>query len=531
VYYSHIVPIVIILFLTFFILYKTKFSFLSVIFSLFTVSFSLWLVGDLVTWTSGNYNLIAFIWGQLDNLNILFFCFASYFFAVLLRNKDITLWEKIFLFILTLPSFYITFSLGTVSNFDQANCNVTNSDFLTNYKLIQEIICLAYIIMVAAFTFFKDKSKRSQIFTTGLALTLFLGIFGIGDYVNSVFPGTAYVIDLYTLFLLPVLILVIVFSIVRLRLFRIQSMGTQLLVYVMIIMVGTQFLFLENSTNMILNGITLVLSISFGYLLIKNIRREAEYRKRIEKLAGDLETANEKLKELDQLKSEFVSLATHQIRAPLSAIKGYLSEVFEGDFGPVTKELESPLHIVFQSTENLVNIVGDFLNISRIEQGKMKYELAPVDMKQVVEETISGLKPNLARAGLEMKIEIPEGAYTVNADAGKVRQVIGNLVDNSIKYTPHGSITVSLKADSQTKKVLFEISDTGIGIQPEVMPKLFQKFTRAKNANEVNIIGTGLGLYVAKLMIEGQSGRIWAESAGQNKGSQFYVELPIAHVS
>jgi signal transduction histidine kinase len=245
----------------------------------------------------------------------------------------------------------------------------------------------------------------------------------------------------------------------------------------------------------------------------------------------NLERANTRLKELDQLKSEFVSLATHQIRAPLSAIKGYLSEIFEGDFGPLSKELEKPLQTVYQSTENLVNIVGDFLNISRIDQDKMKYELAPLDLKQVINELLKELKPNLDRVGLEMKFEAPEDNYEVYADIGKIKQVIGNLVDNAIKYTPHGSIKISLTSNSKTQKVLFAISDTGVGIPAEVIPKLFQKFTRAEGANKVNIIGTGLGLYVAKMMIEGQGGRIWAESPGAGKGSTFYVELPIAHVS
>jgi signal transduction histidine kinase len=247
----------------------------------------------------------------------------------------------------------------------------------------------------------------------------------------------------------------------------------------------------------------------------------------------NLERANTKLKELDQLKSEFVSLATHQIRAPLSAIKGYISEIFEGDFGPYSKEIEKPLQVVFQSTENLVHIVGDFLNISRIEQGSMKYELKPLDLRQLVSESIKELKPNLDRAGLEMKFEAPdtENGYEVYADVGKIKEVIANLIDNSMKYTPKGGIKISLTSNAETQKILLAVSDTGIGIAPEVIPKLFQKFTRAKNANEVNIIGTGLGLYVAKLMVEGQGGRIWAESPGAGRGSTFYVELPIAHVS
>jgi signal transduction histidine kinase len=113
----------------------------------------------------------------------------------------------------------------------------------------------------------------------------------------------------------------------------------------------------------------------------------------------------------------------------------------------------------------------------------------------------------------------------VNADKGKIKQVLGNIIDNSIKYTPTGGIHVWITAKIPEKKILISISDTGVGIHPEVLPKLFAKFTRAPDASKTNILGTGLGLYVAKKMIEAHHGRIWAESAGPGKGSTFFVEL------
>ena len=234
---------------------------------------------------------------------------------------------------------------------------------------------------------------------------------------------------------------------------------------------------------------------------------------------------NQNSQEDDRLKSEFISLTVHQIRAPLSTIKGYVSEIFEGDFGPYSKELEKPLQIISQSTENLVHIVGDFLNISHIESGKMKYELADFDLKPLVAEVVDGFKHNLERAGLEMTIDAPESEYKVHADAEKMKQIVWNLLDNSIKYTPKGNIKVSLKKEGQ--KVLLSINDTGIGIPLEVLPKLFQKFCRAENIKEVSVVGTGLSLHVAKLMMEGQNGRVWAESPGVGQGSTFYVELPV----
>jgi signal transduction histidine kinase len=342
---------------------------------------------------------------------------------------------------------------------------------------------------------------------------------------------TNFNIEPYGLFGMIIFMTLLAYIIVKFKAFNTKLLATQALVWALVVLIGSEFLFIQSDINKALTAITLVIAAWLGLIIVRSVKKEIAQKEHIEKIAQELEKANIKLKELDQLKSEFVSLATHQIRAPLSAIKGYISEVFEGDFGQYSKEIEKPLQIIFQSTENLVHIVGDFLNISRIEQGTMKYELAPLDLKQVTSEIIRELQPNLDRAGLELKFEAPEGNYEVYADIGKIKQVIGNLIDNSMKYTPHGSIKISLSSDFKTQKVLFAISDTGIGIPAEVIPKLFQKFIRAKGANEVNIIGTGLGLYVAKLMIEGQQGRIWAESPGAGKGSTFYVELPVAHVS
>jgi signal transduction histidine kinase len=262
-------------------------------------------------------------------------------------------------------------------------------------------------------------------------------------------------------------------------------------------------------------------------------------REKIEALAKDLETANKslgkantdlasannKLKELDVMKSEFLSFASHQIRAPLTAIKGYASLLLEGDFGEMAEPVTGAVHTIFQSCQNLVVIVNEFLDISRIEQGRMKYDMVDFDVKKLTEDTLHELRPNIDKAHLESSFKGDDKDYNWHGDLGKVKQVIGNIIDNSIKYTPTGSISVKVSRDD--KNILITVSDTGIGISAEDIPKLFEKFSRAKDANKTNVIGTGLGLFVAKQMIEAHKGRVWVESPGQGKGSSFYIELPV----
>jgi signal transduction histidine kinase len=209
--------------------------------------------------------------------------------------------------------------------------------------------------------------------------------------------------------------------------------------------------------------------------LIKSVKQEVEQREKIEKLAKNLEEANEKLKELDQMKSEFLSLATHQIRSPLTAIKGYSSMLLEGDFGILPSKAVTAADTIMKSCQNLIDIVNDFLNISRIEQGRMVYEKTIFDMRDLVKEVVSELKPNIEAAKLNLETHIQETIkIEVNADRGKVKQVIGNIIDNSIKYTPKGSIKIEVKKVNEFSEIA--ISDTGVGIDPKEINKLFNKF-------------------------------------------------------
>jgi signal transduction histidine kinase len=180
---------------------------------------------------------------------------------------------------------------------------------------------------------------------------------------------------------------------------------------------------------------------------------------------------------------------------------------------------------MFNSTQNLIVIVNEFLDISRIEQGRMKYDMVDFDMNTLVTDIVTELKPMIDKAHLSADIILDkDNPCEVHADMGKIKQVVGNLIDNSIKYTPQGGITVSVSKEN--KKVKVQIKDTGIGIAEDDVSKLFAKFSRAKDAFRTNVIGTGLGLYVAKQMIEAQGGKVWVESGGLGKGSTFYIELP-----
>lgn len=238
-----------------------------------------------------------------------------------------------------------------------------------------------------------------------------------------------------------------------------------------------------------------------------------------------LQVANEKLKSLDKLKTEFLSLAAHQLRSPLTAIRGYTSMLLEGSFGVVDEKQKEAINRVFESSTHLSKVVEDLLNVSKIEAGGMKYEMAPFDIEKAAHDLANDLSITAQKKGLTLGFTTDNKApYTVNGDMEKIRQVILNIIDNSIKYTEKGGITVHVSKEPVHNTIRVAITDTGMGISAEEKEKLFQKFSRGAGG-KTNTGGSGLGLYLAKQIAEAHGGRIWIDSPGEGKGSTFSIEL------
>jgi signal transduction histidine kinase len=267
----------------------------------------------------------------------------------------------------------------------------------------------------------------------------------------------------------------------------------------------------------------------FGYFLVRSVKREIREKERNEVLAKDLAKANIRLRELDKLKSEFVSIASHQLRSPLTAIRGYASMLVEGSFGAIPEKAKEPLMRIDESSRFMALSVDDFLNVSRIESGSMKYEKAVFSLSKLASTVADDLRPAAIKKGLVLVYRSDAATdMHVQADEGKVRQVIQNVVDNAMKYTPKGTVSIVAQDDVKLKKARVIVVDTGVGMSEETAKNLFGKFVRAKNANSVNVYGTGLGLYIAKQMIEAMGGTLTAQSDGEGKGSTFTIELPLS---
>jgi signal transduction histidine kinase len=242
-------------------------------------------------------------------------------------------------------------------------------------------------------------------------------------------------------------------------------------------------------------------------------------QQRVQHATRELQRTNDKLKILDETKDEFITMASHQLRTPLTSVKGYLSMVLEGDVGELNAQQTKLLTQSFASAQRMVYLISDLLNLSRLNTGKFVIEPSPVDMRDVVQAEIDQLIETAKSREVSMTYENPASFPKLMLDETKIHQVVMNFLDNAIYYTPAGGkIVVALTETPQA--IEFTVKDNGIGVPRSIQHKLFTKFYRAQNAQQARPDGTGVGLFMAKKVVVAQGGSIVFESE-EGKGSTF----------
>lgn len=244
----------------------------------------------------------------------------------------------------------------------------------------------------------------------------------------------------------------------------------------------------------------------------------------LDKASQQLSSANEKLKELDHLKDEFVSAAAHALRSPMTAIKGYISMVIEGDGGHIDDKAKEFLQGAYEGNDRLIRLVNHMLDISRIESGRLIFNIAEVQLEDIIQSEVSSMKILAQEKTINLDYQRPTSPLPkVSVDPDRMREVINNLVGNAIKFTEKGGVTI--KQEITKNFILTHVIDTGQGIAPEDLKNLFQKFTQARLSGG-KTAGSGLGLYVSKIIMQEFGGDITVVSQF-GKGSTFTFSIPI----
>ena len=382
-----------------------------------------------------------------------------------------------------------------------------------------------FIIAATLYPIFRErvlKNKKIRYFLTGVIIFYIAN--AIFNIILPVFFGMArfYFIGDYSTIILLIYTAV---GIIRFKLFNIKVVAAEVLTFLIWLVLAINVFTAENIKDKVLAITVLFLSVIFGVLLIRSVKNEIKQREKMERLTTQLKIANKRLRKLDTAKSEFISIASHQLRTPLTVIKGYVSMIMAGDFGKLNPKMADPINKISESSKRLLSLVEELLNISRIESGKLKFDFKPARLERVVKGVVGELSDKAEAKKLQLRYrEKGEHFPELMLDEEKIRQAVVNLIDNAIKYTDKGTITVSLEREGDNIK--FSVADTGPGIRQRDMLKLFQKFSRGTGATK-NMEGSGLGLFIANKMIKAHKGRIWAESRGEGYGSKFCFTLPV----
>jgi signal transduction histidine kinase len=381
------------------------------------------------------------------------------------------------------------------------------------------IVMLSFVFFTALLTLLRTQRLRTrdvlykdldqyQIYFAILA-NFVAGILGI--VFNLIFPlyGNFSFFYINPILVTSALISIGLYNMLRYNFFNARIILSEFFTGGILILSLTRFILSPSGTERVIDGILLLIMTAFGAFLIQSIFREVRLRAELEKL--------------NEERSEFMSFASHEIRNPITAMRGYASLIVDGTAGEVSAQAKDSAEKILVNGNTVLSLISQFLNKSKLELGQISYAITEFDAEETVSSVADGFKPHAQQKGLALEKHIDFPHLKAHGDEAKLREVVGNLIDNSIKYTKSGSITVLLEKRNSMARII--IQDTGVGIPHETLPHLFQKFSRA-DAHKMNLLGTGLGLYLAKTFIEGMGGKIWAESDGQDKGSRFIIELP-----
>ncbi len=512
--YANIVPAVTSIILAGFVLRRAIDRPKAYLFASFVGVFSLWLLANSVLWNSNDYYLITGLWIPMAYFELLFFLLLFCFFWLDVFSF-IPRWLSAIVLLIASGSFVFNILGNVAPGFDQAWCNVNVNGFLLSYDLWVEIIILVTILGLGMYRFIKLKGNRTERIRLSLvtcSIVLFMGTFAGAEYISS--NSTVYLAELYALFFLPIFVLFLTIAITSYGTFRLGDTVAKALFYIFLVFSGAEFFFVTTPASMALAVIAFLMTLSFGVLLLQSYERETL-------ISAELKIANE-------MQADTTSLITHQIRWVFATTKAGLSNLLDGTYGPVPPTFMSVMDSMFKSQVTGVKTVETFLQAQKIESGTIQYDKKPFDLKAVVEQISTEEKPRVDSKGLQYEVQIEAGDYTLNGDQIYLTQVIANLIDNAIRYTEKGSITVQLskKADS----VLYSVKDSGIGIPDGDKEKMFTKYGHGKDSRKINADTAGLGLYIVKGIVVGHGGKIWYETK-VGEGTTFFVELPIDQTS
>ncbi len=519
VYFSHLIPIFISLTLSLSVLFKSKLSRLSLHFFIFTSLSCLWLVLDTVTWISTDYFTIILSWIPLDLVSVLFFISAMHFLRCLSDSNTYTKRQSVFDLILISPFVLSILFKKSIVGFDINSCEVIDNTEIIAYKFIVEAIIILRIVIMSKIGWYK---KGISIVT--IAILAFLISFSITGLVSSL--TGIYEINMYSLFILPISLFIVIFSVIDFNTFSLRTDSQKIVVYILILLAMVQMFFIRKD-NYLIDIVNIVLYLSLGKLLMKSINNEIASTKNItirldrtDKLNSNLnqiildqtseirhayemeKKSKRELEKLSETKDKFINIIQHNLRVPITRISNELSKLNNSNKEINTKDVNSQIN-------HLRRVADDLKDISKIQLGSQILNLSSSSVLPLLEEVIDELRIDILKSNITVFLPIEDIHWPkINIDQNKIKEVLFVVIENAIRYNKKDG-TIEIKTDGKQDYFTIEISNTGIGISNTEINKLFDRtFYRSDRAREINPTGMGIGLYVSRSIIEAHHGNL-----------------------
>ncbi len=507
-------------FLGFIVSWKSKKNRPALYFSFLAYSLAAWCVfiigyrmantiSQLTLWT-------RMLYGGAFLISIAFFYFTNIFPVVHKISKIVNVLTAVFSLFLLAMTVFTDYVVKTMT--------ITNGDKIAHFGPGYTLYFISLVGYFAAGFYLLAKAARvskgvvkvqvSYVFfgtllTAVISMTSNL-ILPTLEYVKANWVGPVSTIIMATF---------IAYAILRYHLMNIRVILTELLVGSIAFVLLSQVLTAQNNVEYVWKGLLLIAFIFLGFLLIKSVFKEIERRKELERLYQQVNA-------LSKMKSEFLSIVSHQLRTPLTAMKGYISMMKEATYGKPPERMEKPLQNIYASSDRLIRLVNNLLKVTAIESGKIEMNPQKASLEEIITSLVDEMEHEAADKKLYLKFEKPgKSLPEMMIDKDEIRQAILNIIDNAIKYTNSGGVTV--KTEAVGKKVRIAVTDTGEGMAEKEIESIFESFSRGPTGTRFWAEGSGLGLYTAKKFAEMHGGKVWAESGGKGKGSTFYIELPL----
>jgi signal transduction histidine kinase len=511
IYYSHLLPMLSALILGFFVYFQNKKNIIHRLFLALTLCFSVWVFFDLILWATEKPEYSMFFWSSLIYFEYALFALSIYLLHYFLFKRNIPKFLNIILFILFIPIIIFANTEHNLISYILTDCDRgVIEGALWTYMYLLEVVFTALSILFGIL-FLKEEQDRSNkiqgaLFTIGIIAFQF--VFFMGNI--ALLSNLPWEYEQYKLFGILFFLIILIFLIVKFKTFNTKVIGAQALVWIMIILIAAQFFLAKSQINRVLNAITLIFVSVAGYYLVRSVRQ--------------VDIQKQKLERANQNQESLLHFITHQVKAYMTKSRNIFDGMIQGDYGQLSEKAHEMARYGFDSETRGVETVQAILKASDLKSGRTEFKKEKANISALVAEIIEFRKEVAEKKHLEFTFDIEPNLYT-QVDVLQIKEVFKNIITNAIIYTQKGTIHVTLR--KQDSKIRFSVIDTGFGLTSEDKIKLFQEGGKSMDSLKINVDSTGYGLFIARQIVQRHNGKIGALSEGRDKGSEFFVLLPI----